>query len=155
MVTLEELEARVRRLEDIEAIKKLTATFTYLIDDRDWQSLLELFTEDCKYDAGIAQYEGREGLIKFFRDDLPAGFSFSAHMLHNTVIDVNDDRATGRWYVEIPATRAQENRALWVLTKYENEYVKVGGEWRFKNFVSNIVYITPFDEGWAKTKRYV
>lgn len=154
-MTLEELEARVRRLEDTEAIEKLTAKFTYLIDDRDWQSLLELFTEDCNYDAGIAQYVGREGLIKFFRDDLPTGFSFSAHMLHNIFIDVNGDKAIGRWYVEIPATRAQENRALWVLTKYENEYVKVGGEWKFKNFVSNIVYITPFDEGWAKTKRYV
>jgi len=37
-MTLEKLQARICYLEDVEAIKKLTASFGYLIDAKDWHS---------------------------------------------------------------------------------------------------------------------
>ena len=151
----EELEARIRRLEDIEAIKKLKATFAYLIDTGDWQGAANLFTEDAILDSGaLGHCEGKAEIAKFLRDNLPQIFSFTVHMYHNPVIEVKGGKATGEWYYKVPATHASTNRALWVVGKYEDEYVKVGGEWKFKTWVSKTCFATPYDEGWVKTKAY-
>jgi len=151
----EELEARIRRLQDIEAIKKLKATFAYLIDTGDWQGVANLFTEEAVLDSGpLGHCEGRAEIAKFFRDDIPQTFSFTVHMYHNPVIEVKGDKATGEWYYKVPATHASTNRALWIVGKYEEEYTKVEGEWKFKAFASKSYFVTPYDEGWVKTRAY-
>lgn len=151
-MTLEEMEARLTRLEDIETIKQLGNSYAYFVDTGNWQGMVSLFTEDCFYDSGIGKYEGKAGVTKFFRDDLPPGFSFTAHMVHNPTITVNGDKATGQWYSQVSASHTPTKRALWVLAQYNAECVKLGGEWKFKTFVSKLLYATPFDEGWVKTK---
>jgi hypothetical protein len=40
------LEARLRRLEDVEAIRNLDAAYCRLIDTGDWPGLVALFTAD-------------------------------------------------------------------------------------------------------------
>lgn len=153
-LTLKELEERIRILEDIEDIKKKTAALAYYIDTGNWQEVVDLFTEDVFFDSGLGQYEGKAGVTKFFRDDLPLALPFTIHMCHNPIIDVSDEQAKGQWYMEAPATNAVTNRALWAASKYEIEYKKVRGIWKIKTFVSKIYYITPYDEGWTKTRMY-
>jgi len=152
---LEEIMAKVTLLEDIEAIKQLANKVAYSEDVGDWQRILNLFTDDCFFDSGIGKYEGKQGITKFFRDELPEGFSFTAHMVHNPIVEIKGDKAIGQWYSEVAATHASTNKALWILARYDAECVKLCGEWKFKRFVSNILYITPFDEGWAKNRMYL
>lgn len=76
------------------------------------------------------------------------------HMCHNPVIEVNGDKAKGEWYFDGPITHAPTNRALWMAGKYEDEYVKVQGEWKFNKLICKIYYRTPYDEGWVKTRMY-
>lgn len=151
----EEITSRVKRLEDTEVIKQMANKYAYFIDTGNWQGMVSLFTDDCFYDSGIGKYEGREGIIKFFRDELPLGFSFTAHMVHNPMVEIKGDEASGQWYSEVAATHAPTNKALWILARYDAECVRLGGEWKFKRFVCTIFYITPFDEGWAKTRMYL
>ena len=151
-MTLEEMEARLTRLEDIEAIKQLGNSYAYFVDTGNWQGMVSLFTEDCFYDSGIGKYEGKAGVTKFFRDDLPPAFSFTAHMVHNPTITVNGDKATGQWYSQVSSSHTPTKRALWVLAQYNAECVKLGGDWNFKTFVSKLFHATPFDKGWVKTK---
>jgi ketosteroid isomerase-like protein len=151
-MTLEEMEARLTRIEDIEAIKQLGNSYAYFVDSGDWQGMVSLFTEDCFYDSGIGKYEGKAGITKFFRDDLPPAFSFTAHMVHNPTIKVNGNRATGQWYSQVSASHTPTKRALWILGQYNAECAKLGGKWKFKTFISKILYATPFDEGWVKTQ---
>ena len=54
----------------------------------------------------------------------------------------------------MPATHTETGKALWVASRYEIEYKKVAGKWKFATFTSSIYYITPFEEGWAKTRTY-
>jgi len=153
-MTLEELEARIKILEDIEAIKKLTSTFSYFTDAENWQAAVNLFTEDAVIESAGGKHKGTAEITKAFRDDTPKAYSFMMHMCHNPLIEVKGEKASGEWNVELPATHAPTNRALWIAVKWEFEYVKVGGEWKIKKLISKPYYFTPYDEGWVKTKMY-
>lgn len=159
-MTLEELAARVRVLEDVEAIRKLKATYCYLCDAglgdaavRD--ELLGHFADDARVDFGLgaaSTFEGRAGLEVFFGTVVPSSVSFCVHMVHNPIIEVHGDRATGRWYYEAPTTDAATGRAQWMMGTYDEEYVRDGGRWKFAVIRTRWKYITPFDEGWARNR---
>ena len=159
-MSMDELLARVRVLEDIEAIRKLKATYCYLCDagledERNRDELLAHFTGDARVDFGFGPasvYEGREGLKTFFGQVVPTAVSFCMHMVHNPIIEVNGDRATGRWYYEAPTTDAATNRAQWMAGTYEEEYVRENGAWKFASIKTRWKYISPYDEGWAKNR---
>ena len=161
-----EIEARIRRLEDIDAIKTLRAKFCYAMDTVNWEEVASMFTEDAVAEMGTyGRCEGRDEIAKFARETLPASLSFVLHMLHNPVIEVDGDKATGEWYFEAPLTYSPPidtlntigpltHRAMWAAGKFEDEYIKIGGEWKFKKFASKMYYETPYDEGWVKTRIY-
>jgi hypothetical protein len=149
----EGLEARITVLEDIEAIKKLKYQYAHLVDTRNWQDFAMLATEDAIWDFGdLGVYKGREEIIHFTRDIILKTYSFMMHMFHNPIIEVRGNEASGQWYFEVPATDATKNRAVWISGKYEEEYLKVNGTWKFRKVVGKIYFITPYDEGWVKTK---
>jgi ketosteroid isomerase-like protein len=151
-MNIEELEGRVARLENIEAIKELQRNWAYLIDEGDWRALMDLFADDCVFDDNGKKYESKDAVTKLFRDEIPQKFSFKNHMLHNPFINIEGDKAVGRYYIEAPLTHAPTNRAIWALGQYDLQYVRVRGEWKIKHFAAKGFYTTPFDEGWARTR---
>lgn len=152
-MSLEELEARIEILEDIEAIKKLQATFCYVNDSFDWQRTVNLFADDAVAEYGpFGHYQGKEEIAQFCRDKLPKGISFLQHMLHNPVIEVRGNTATSVWYFETPVTQAPKPKAMWIAGKYNAEYAKINSEWKFKRLAVEFYYITPYEDGWVKTK---
>jgi hypothetical protein len=159
-MSMEELLARVQVLEDIEAIRKLKATYCYLCDAgledaRNRNQLIAHFSDNAKVDFGMgpaSMFEGKAGLEIFFGQMVPSGVSFCMHMVHNPIIDVTGDKATGKWYYEAPTTDASTNRAQWMAGTYEEEYVREDGEWKFASIKTIWKYISPYDEGWAKNR---
>jgi hypothetical protein len=162
-MTVDELHARIQVLEDIEAIRKLKATYCYLcdagLDDaRNRDALLSHFTEDARVDFGLGPasvFEGTEGLKTFFGEVVPGAVSFCMHMVHNPIIEVHGDRATGRWYYEAPTTDTSTNGAQWMTGTYEEEYVRQNGEWKFASIKTRWNYISPYEEGWAKNRGHL
>ena len=61
-MSLENLEKRIKVLEDIEDIKRLKRRYCLYCDDSyDADALADLFTEDAVWDGGIrGKSEGRE-----------------------------------------------------------------------------------------------
>ena len=51
-------------------------------------------------------------------------------MVMNPIIEINGDRATGVWYFFGPFTRRKNNEAKWQSCRYQEDYVKIGGEWK-------------------------
>lgn len=159
-MSIEDLAARIQVLEDIEAIKKLKATYCYLCDagladEAVRNELLDHFAADARVDFGLgpaSRYEGRDGLTVFFGTVVPSAVSFCIHMVHNPIIEVHGDRATGRWYYEAPTTDAATGRAQWMMGIYDEAYVRQGGRWKFASIKTQWKYISPYDEGWAKNR---
>jgi hypothetical protein len=158
-MTMDELEARIRRLEDIEAIRQLKARYCELcdagLDDaRNRDALVSHFTADAKVDFGMGEgsaFAGKAGLEVFFGQVVPSGVSFCMHMVHNSVIDVQGDRATGRWYFEAPTTNAMSGKPQWMAGRYEEEYARENGAWKFASIKTHWFFIAPYDEGWRES----
>jgi len=156
-MTMEELEARIRVLEDIEAIRKLKATYCDLCDAglgdaRNVEALVAHFTEDAKVDFGMGDasvFQGRDGIRIFFGQLVPGSVSFCMHMVHNPAIDVDGDRATGSWYFEAPTTNAVTGKAQWMAGRYLEEYVREDGAWKFASIETRWYFVAPYDEGWG------
>ena len=152
-------EERMQVLEDMEAIKKLKASYCYWADAgiagdaARMDELIAHFTDDEPWaDFGpFGVHKGKEAVAAFFKEVVVGTLSYSAHMVSNPIIEVDGTKARGRWYVDVPCTLRGAERAVWLQAKYEEEYVKEGGEWKWKSITAVFDFITPFDEGWAKT----
>lgn len=145
------LENRVKRLEDIEEIKRLKAGYTYYADQWKYKELSDLFSENIKVDFGpLGIYQGKKEVMKFYEETVPGLLSFMMHTLHNPIIDVNGDKATGLWYWHLSGTHRPSQTAVWAAGKYEEEYRREHGRWKFSLMKVPILYFTTFDEGWVK-----
>lgn len=140
------LEERMQRLEDIEEIKRLMSLYCYHADNRDGANWSEVFTEDGVFETDIyGTYEGRPAIRALEHR------SFAIHYNNNPIIDIDGDRAVGKWLLLMPCSFDAKDggkRAVWAAAKYENELARVDGKWLFKRVKLISIMWTPFDEGW-------
>ena len=147
------LEARIRKLEAADEIRRLKAHYCDLCDDGyDARVLAGLFTTDAVWDGGsLGRFETREAIRRFF-ERMPRVLSFAIHHLTNPVVEVSDDgeNAKGRWYLLRTATVIAGNRAVWIAGRYDDEFRREDGEWRFQRIALRTRFFTPFESGWAE-----
>jgi ketosteroid isomerase-like protein len=130
--TLEELEKRVRVLEDTEEIKSLHREYLFYISNLEMDKALDCFADDITVEvANYGPRKGREETSKFFRDVIYNNVSRSkdAHFTGQAVIRVDGEKASGHWmfYRLVPAP----SPVRWVQGRYDCEYVKEKGRWKF------------------------
>ena len=153
MSELGELKAALDELRDIEALKTLKARYCHLVDAGRWDELAELWTEDASCDYGFfGRYAGRDAIMnEFFRELVASASSFNAHMVHNPLIEVRGDSASGTWYLTAQTTIQPANQAVWVMGIYRDEFQRIDGSWKISSLEFEFRYYTPYEDGWAKT----
>lgn len=147
-----DLETRITRLEDLEAIKQLKARYCEICDDdHDPDRITMLFTEDGIWQAkGIGEAKGHAEIRKLFRRFQKA-IRFSQHMTMNPVIEVDGGTAQGTWYFFGAFTMEQGNQALWQACRYHESYRKVEGKWLIERLtVKGPRMAADYETGWAK-----
>ena len=133
---LEELQKRITRLEDIEAIKRLKARYCEICDHEDYDAdaMASLFTEDGTWSGeGVGSAEGREAIRALFAG-FPKVIAGAQHIVANPLIEVDGDRARGVWYLIAAVTQDDgTTQSNWPGTaaRYHEDYVKRNGEWKF------------------------
>lgn len=145
-----ELQQTIQRLADIEDIKQLKARYASACDDNyNPDKLATLFAEDATWDGSILGYaEGREGIREFFAA-ASSLVPFAVHQVSNPLIEIDGNRATGQWFLWQPMVFGEQ--AVWLSAVYEDQYVRVDGQWFYQHLKLNIRMLTPFEEGPAKT----
>lgn len=145
-----ELEKRLTRLEDIEAIKQLKAHYCEICDDdHNPDRITGIFVEDGIWEGGdFGKAQGHEAIRQLFQT-FQHLISFSQHMVMNPIIEVDGDRARGVWYFFGPFTFRRTNEARWVAARYEDDYVKVNGRWKYQHLRADLRMSAPYDTGWA------
>jgi len=130
---LEELERRIRILEDIEAIKRLKAKYWRCCDKKLWDELEECFTEDAIADYfPNLHFEGRDAIIKFLKESLGPDYMITAHGGHNAEIEIiSETEARGIWALN-DLVIIQPGIRMRGYGHYEDEYVKENGRWKIK-----------------------
>jgi hypothetical protein len=115
------------------------------------EELAESFTPDGIWTAeGFGPFEGREALIDFF-NMLGAQSLFALHMIGNEEIDIDGDAAKMRWSAINVNTIKGDSGAKddWIFLRYDNDLVRVDGEWKFKRMSVTIRATGAHDAGWS------
>lgn len=147
------IEAQVVRLAAIEEIKQLKARYAEHCDNQyDPDGIAGLFVENGVWDGGpsFGRYEGRAKIHAFF-SQISDDIVLAAHLSMNPIIEVNGDRATGRWRLLCPCTvkEGEGETARWLLAQYDEEYEKREGRWWYRSLLVNINFNARHEAGWA------
>jgi len=126
-------EQVVIELADREAIRELPQRYCDCVWRADVAGIVKLFAEDGTFAVKGAGRDrsvtGSANLLKTYAEDLAA--IKPRPYIHNHVIELKGGgRASGRCYVEV--RDASKNFDLLGTGYYNDEYVKVGDEWRFQ-----------------------
>ena len=130
-MTIDELERRVSILEDMEEIKELHREYLFWISGLEIEKALDCFAGNIEVE--VANYgirKGKEEVGRFFRETIgPNVFSSKdGHFTGQPVITLEGEKARGHWmfyrFVQDPSRR-------WIQGRYDCEYVREGGKWKF------------------------
>lgn len=145
MPTLEDLAARLDRLESDVAIRTLGTAYAEACDEHDIARLMSLFTEDAVFtsDSGVMEATGKAGIkamfVKLFRVRGPAYHWTHDHVVHPDPSD--PDRATGRVYSHAETSPGASHSIA--AMRYDDEYRRESGSWRFFRRKIAFLYYVP------------
>ncbi len=135
------------KLVDLEAIRDLARRYAHHIWQKDVPGAVALFAADGVMDMGDRPaIKGHQELTEVYE----AAFTGQVFQpfVHNHVIEVGGDGATGTCYLDLRAT--MEGKSMIGAGYYHDEYVRVEGEWKFKSRKLTLSYFVPLSEGWVQ-----
>ena len=125
----EKIEAAVRRLSDLEAIRELAHRYAHCVWQKEISAAVGLFTEDGEMNTGDRPViRGQKALLDSYQQLL--GAADFHPFVHNHLIWLRGDSATGTCYLDLRATI--DGESMIGSGYYDDEYVRVGGEWKFR-----------------------
>jgi hypothetical protein len=169
MPTMEELaqelaalKVRVDASESTLSIQALKARYADLVDQRfskgtlvDPDSLRRiaaqiaaLFTPDGTWDGGpgLGVATGRTAIAE--RLEHPT-LSFSRHVFVKPLIEVDGDRATGRWELLCPCQRP-DGQAFLMSGTESDTYRRIDGVWLHETMALTTHFMAPVADGWGR-----
>lgn len=173
-MTVKQLEAEVKRLKEQMAenarakdyleIWKLQSLYAHLYHMGRNSEVPSLFARKTPgvtmeiEDSGV--YEGLESITRFWNEVFDVnrmhrspGF-LAIHMTVNPVIEINrkGTEAKGLWHSHGVASMgggAGPVRQFLCLGKYDMEYMKEDGQWKFYKFNYRLTFMCPYENGWV------
>jgi len=158
-MTLEELEKRVKVLEDIEAIKQLHISYILALNEQKFEEMIDCFAEDATLDGIEGKYNSKEEIAKMLRAMAASQRSVKmwkgGQILVHPVISVDGDTAKGclTWFrISKPQKFTSEiGQEIMLIAprqaRYDMEYKRVGGKWK----MSRMKFTNPWPaEQWPK-----
>lgn len=147
---LNDLDRRITRLEDMNAIERLQRTYGYFVDKSQWVQLSELFTEDATLEiGGKGLFLGKKRVLEYmqtaFGPDGTKPGSLANHMQFQPIPDISADGATA-W---VRSRAFVMSNGGWGLPLYENQYRKENGVWKISRLTGPFTMYTGW-EGWGK-----
>tara|TARA_Y100001970_G_scaffold6943_2_gene7968 strand:- start:24545 stop:25102 length:558 start_codon:yes stop_codon:yes gene_type:complete len=147
---LSEIHLRLQKLESKDQIRSLVSEYAEACDQQDLKYLEDLFTENAEFASlnGMLNSKGRTNIIEMYKEVFKTrGPSF--HWTHDVRIDINANnsyKAKGTVYSHAETTR--DGVASLAAMRYDDEYSKKEGRWKFSKRTINFFY-------YVKTNEYV
>lgn len=132
-VTLDELCRRLRRLEDLEAIKRLKARYLNACDSQDAEAVKSCFAQgEVLIDMGhVGVFRSREEFVDFYRAAGCQPFVLDMHHGANAEIELVDEHhAKALWALEYRNINLSARTLTVLSVVYHDEYVRIGEQWK-------------------------
>lgn len=142
------LEAAVRELNDRREIQELRFRYHIAVNEKRPQDVPDLFAEDGEIDfAHLGRVKGKPQLAAFYSRALSELVPFVKQFIHNHVISLDGDSGTGLSYLE--AKPVYNGESFLVAARFDDEYVRESGRWKFRKMTLVPHFMVPLREGWA------
>jgi len=145
------IEARLQRVEDELAIRRVLVDYAAFLDGRDYARYAALFTTDGEWSNATASHKGRAAIRQMLEGTLgkpgaPNRANF--HIISNPQVDLDGDRATvtSRYLFVMRAPDGRPQPALAGI--YRDELVRQAGQWKIRRRVADD--IMPTADEWKK-----
>jgi hypothetical protein len=135
------VNARLRRLEDGEQIRKLLNSYGSTLDQRNFGAFAGLFADDSEYVGGGAMgtLRGPKAIAAALESQMtsnPAHLnSPNFHIFFNESIDVDGDMATATSKSAYVARSDSNKPDMVFLAHYDDSFVRENGQWKFQRRV--------------------
>jgi SnoaL-like domain len=163
------LEARLRRLEDVDAIARLKSQYAHYWNfgwegaGQSGEKLSALFTDDAYIDYGaFGRADGRAAIAEM-ADGWARGAGtatdgtplerpgLSVHFLTTPNITVDGDTGTGKWTGTVAATA--EGTPMWIAGQYTDQFARQPEGWLIASVTFDYAFATPYaGPGWVDAR---
>jgi len=170
-MSMEELRAEVAQLRqqveelshtrDYLEICELTSYYTHIYHMLKNEECPALFAQKVPdvsievFDSGV--FEGLDQVTAFFNamtaNTRRPGW-MQQHLAVNPVIDISKDRqhARGLWHTPGIVSRFRKDKltAYWNWAKYDMDFIREDGAWKFHRIRARLTFQSPYHKGWVK-----
>lgn len=118
-------------LATLEDLKRLKYRYLRTLDTKKWDEFADCLTADVigSYGAKL-RFSDRDSLVDYMRTSLPDSI-VTVHQCHHPEIEIDGERATGRWYLQDTVLILEHRLMLTGVCFYEDEYRReADGQWR-------------------------
>jgi hypothetical protein len=137
------VEDTVQELADTGAIRDLARRYAHYVWQQDASGAVGLFAENGEMDTGDRPViRGHKALLEAY-DSMFASSEFRP-MVHNHIIDLTGNRATGTCYLDLRAV--VDGKDMIGNGYYQDQYVRVGAEWKFQSRKLTMCYFAEASE---------
>jgi uncharacterized protein (TIGR02246 family) len=144
----DDLDARVQRLEMIEAARSLLAAYADAVDAQDFDALSGLFTPDAVLTAGARRIAGRDAIVEFYRAVFTDDPSTRRHFITNVrVTDASSTDVTLASYFLYLAGTGGESILGW--GRYVHRCTRDGQDVRMNTKQIDIGFRGPVAAAWG------
>jgi hypothetical protein len=142
-----DIEARLRRLEDIEEIRGLRMRYHYCINEGRSEDTAAIFTDDAYVEyEGVAVAKGRSEFSRVI-PSLSQRLTFIKQFISNHMVEINGDEATGVAYLD--ARYAHDGKSIMATARFSEKYHRTTDGWRISEMICRTYFNVPIDQGWG------
>jgi hypothetical protein len=130
--SIEELERRVKALEDIAAIKDLKARYLRSCDLQEPEAVRDCLSPDGAVIAyeGFPEFTDRDSFVQIFRTmGCQPGIYDIHHGANPEITLTGSDTATGKWSLFFQNINLNQRTIMQMGVEYDDDYVRKNGRW--------------------------
>jgi ketosteroid isomerase-like protein len=149
MSDIDELLARVSRLEDIEAARNMHHIYASTLDEPSAKTVAQLFAEDAVLNTPVGSFTGRQAIEDFYAAALAADTSLKQHLITDVkVASAEPGRVRLQSYFLYLGRGDDDSVIGW--GTYDDTVDVSGPEPVFVEKTIDIIVGTTLDAGWKK-----
>ena len=150
---LAEAERQAQRVLDWNEIENLQNAYGYYAEKSLWSEITPLFADDGGMQIDGTVVAGRAGIQEYLQSRGPEGpvqGALDSQLQLQPVIDVAANGRSAKLRSRVlRLARDAAGVPIWGAGTYDNEFVKVGGIWKFRRLRLHTAWQVSYKEGWA------
>ncbi|WP_456297060.1 nuclear transport factor 2 family protein [Vibrio sp. AK197] len=143
-----DINQRIHQLLDREEIRALRLRYSQLLDGGQAERMGEVFTEDAEVKVTVGSMKGleaiKQGLADAYQSFDSQGrqhFPFVHAVTNHEITITGENQAQGSCYLlDFVTDREANQHPFLLLGRYEDQYVRVNGEWRIAYTELDVVW---------------